>query len=454
MDARTQLFYNHGQKNIKPQAHQMTAKLRPADPRLHLMMFLQYAVYGIWIPLASRFLSAPVAEGGLGFTQGQKGMVIAVAAGIGAICAPFIAGQIADRYFSTQRCLGVLLILGGMVKFVTAYQTSYSAWLWLSIGYAVLYMPTQALTNSLAMTHLADSKRQFPGVRVLGTIGWITVAWLFPMIWLQTDLQFRWLPPFFTGTDLPDATARMIDSLKAAGLLSVVYGLYCWFCLPNTPPKRDAAQKIAFAKAFALVRYRSFAVLLLVSLLISILHFSCFIELSQFLSTAGLADAYLMPAMTIGQFAEILMLSVLGLVLGRLGFRTVLTIGCFCFFLRCAIFGTAGLPLWAVVATLGLHGICFSCFVATAFIYVDRIAPDDVRHSAQTTFMLVFFGIGPMLTGLINGQMAKYCAFPDGGLDYTRFWYALAAVGLLATILVGVFFRDQTEQTETVESSS
>ncbi len=423
----------------------MTAKPPRADPRLHLMMFLQYAVYGIWIPLASRFLSAPVAEGGLGFTQGQKGMVIAVAAGIGAICAPFIAGQIADRYFSTQRCLGMLLILGGAIKFVTAYQTDYSAWLWLSIGYAVLYMPTQALTNSLAMTHLADPKRQFPGVRVLGTIGWITVAWAFPMIWLQTDLQFRWLPPFFTGTALPDATARMVDSLKAAGVLSVIYGLYCWFCLPNTPPKRGASQKLAFAKAFALVRYRSFAVLLAAALLISLLHFSSFIELSQFLSTVGLSDAYLMPAMSIGQFTEILMLAVLGMFLGRLGFRTVLIMGCFCFFLRYAIFGTAGFPLWVHVAALGLHGICFSCFVATAFIYVDRIAPADVRHSAQTTFMLVFFGIGPLLTGLITRQLAPYWELPDGTLDYTRFWYALAAVGLLATILVAVFFRDQTE---------
>ena len=423
----------------------MIDKSRGADRRLHLMMFLQYSVYGMWIPLASRFLSADVSEGGLGFTEAQKGMVIAVAAGIGAICAPFIAGQIADRYFSTERCLGTLLILGGAIKFITAYQSTYAAWLGLSIAYAVLYMPTQALTNSLAMAHLDDPKRQFPGVRVMGTIGWITVAWLFPMMWLQTDLQFRWLPPFFTGEVRPDATARMIDSLKAAGVLSVVYGLYCWFYLPHTPPKRDAAEKLAFAKAFGLVRYKSFTVLLMAALLISVLHFSYFVQLSQFLSTVGLRAVYLMPAMSIGQFAEIAILAGLGMMLSRLGFRTILTVGCFCFFLRYAIFGTASLPMEVIVGSLFLHGFCFSCFVAAAFIYVDRIAPPDVRHSAQTTFMLVFFGIGPLITGLINGRLAALCTSANGELDYSSYWYILAAVGLAATVLVAIFFRDETE---------
>lgn len=426
----------------------MTTTTGRADPRLHVMMFLQYAVYGMWIPLAAIFLSADVSEGGLGFTQAQKGMVIAVAAGIGAICAPFIAGQIADRYFSTQRCLAVLLITGGVLKFYTAFQTSYTAWLWLSIAYAVVYMPTQALTNSLAMAHLSDPKRQFPGIRVWGTIGWITVAWVFPMVWLQRGLEFRWLPPFFTGEALPDATARMIDSLKAAGVLSVAYGLYCWFGLPDTPPKRDGVQKLAFLKAFGLVRHRSFAVLILVALLISILHFMYFVQTSAFLRTGvGLSQQYVMPAMSIGQFAEIAVLAVLGRVLSQLGFRTVLAAGCFFFFLRYAIFGSfESLSTAAIVASLALHGFCFSWFVAAAFVYVDRIAPPDVRHSAQTTFMLVFFGLGPLVTGLINGPLARLCTPEGGQLDYSMFWAALSVIGLISSIVIALFFRDQTDQ--------
>jgi MFS family permease len=159
--------------------------------RLYVMMFLQYAVYGLWLPIAARFLSADRAAGGLGFSDFQIGMIIAVAGAIGALSAPFIAGQIADRYVAPARCLAVLLFFGGVIKFITAYQTTYAAWLWLSIAYALLFMPTLSLTNSLAMGHLPDAKRQFPRVRAVGTIGWIVMAWVFPMVWLQSGLEFR-----------------------------------------------------------------------------------------------------------------------------------------------------------------------------------------------------------------------------------------------------------------------
>jgi MFS family permease len=433
------------------------------------MMFLQYAMYGIWMPLAGKFLGAGVEEGGLGFDLQERMMILALAGGIGAICAPFVAGQIADRYFATERCLAVLLILGGIVKYVTAYQTSFAAWLSLSILYAILFVPTQALTNSLAMAHLADPKRQFPGVRVFGTLGWITVSWLFPMIWLQTGLSFQWLPPFFQGTEVPHVAVRMIDSLKFAGMISVGYGLYCWFCLPHTPPKRDAVEKVAFAKAFGLARRRSFAVLIVTALLISVLHTTYMAETSKFLPTVGLSATHIQPAMSISQFAEIAVLSALGLMLSRLGFRLVLSVGCFCFCLRYAVFGIGFLlaqsssplgrlplldslsPCALVVSSLALHGFCFSCFIAASFIYVDRIAPPDVRHSAQTTFMLIFFGVGPLLTGVIGGPLQRMCASADGSLNYATFWFVMAGVGVAATLLIAALFRDETETAETAQ---
>src|SRR5687768_14363657 len=107
--------------------------------RLSIMMFLQYAVWGAWFPLAGRYLSAPAAEGGLGFTGGQIGLILGLAGSIGAVASPFIAGQLADRYFRTERFLGFLLALGGVIKWVTASQTSYPAWLWLSIAYSLVY---------------------------------------------------------------------------------------------------------------------------------------------------------------------------------------------------------------------------------------------------------------------------------------------------------------------------
>ena len=416
---------------------------RRVDPRLHVMMFLEYAVKGVWLPIAALFLSAAPAVGGLGFSDRQIGMIIAVSGAIGAICAPFIAGQIADRYFSTERCLAVLLVTAGAVNILMARQTRFEAWLWLSIVYSIVYMPTISLTNSLGMAHLADVKRQFPVVRVWGTIGWIVVAWAFPMIWLQTDLTFQWLPPFFTGRSLPNAPARMVDSLRVAGAMSIAYGLYCAFLLPHTPPRRDAVEKIAFLKAFRMVRYRSFAVLLGAALLVSVAHSIYFLQTSKFLASIGLKSQHIMPAMSVGQFAEIAIMAMSGMMLSRFGFRAVLTLGAVCYFLRYAIFGVVGLPLGMIVAAQVLHGFCFACFITAGFIYVDFIAPKDVRHSAQTVYSLVLLGVGPLLAGWLNGALSELFTPQGGALDYSRFWNTLSLLGLAAAVALALLFRDE-----------
>jgi nucleoside transporter len=418
--------------------------VRKSDPRLHLMMFLEYAVKGMWFPLASVFLVDQ-----LGFDDAQKGYIIGVPLAVGAFLAPFIAGQLADRYFSTQRFLGVLLMIGGILKFVTAYQTAFSAWLWLSIGFAIVYVPTVSLTNSLAMMHLNDPKKQFPSIRLWGTIGWIAAGWIFSMVWLKTNVRPQLLPPFFTGDAVPNEPARMLDAVKVAGILCFAYGLYCMFALPHTPPKRGAGAKLAFAKAFGLVRHRSFALLLFVGLLISITHTIYFIQAGKFLKAIGLDGAYILPAMSIGQFAEILMLALLGVFLSRLGFRFTLALGALCFGLRYLIFGTGVLAF--VIPALFLHGFCFACFVTAAFIYVDRVAPRDVRHSVQTVFSMVLFGAGPLIAGWLNSVLVHKFTPAGGELDYSAFWFAMSSFGIVAAILIALFFRDETTVAEEKE---
>lgn len=416
-----------------------------ADPRLHLMMFLEYASKGIWFPIAARFLSADPAVGGLGFTDLQIGMIIAVAGAVGAIAAPFIAGQLADRYFSTERFMAVLLLCAGAVNIAMAYQTSYAAWLVLAMINAIVYMPTISLTNSLAMAHLADPKRQFPTIRVWGTIGWIAVAWAFPALYLLDNVRFQWLPPFFAGDAKPNSPALMVDSLKFAGAITIAYGLYCALALPHTPPKRDAVKKLAFVEAFRMVRYRSFAVLLGAGLLISMAHAVYFMQTSKYLAALGLKDAYIMPSMSIGQFAEIAFMAATGAVLARLGYRRVLLLGAFCFFLRYAVFGFVQLPLGVIVAAQFLHGPCFAFFIGVAFIYVDALAPKDVRHSAQTVFVLMLLGVGPILAGWLNGFLSRMFTPEGGTLDYGWFWHALSLLGLAATLALAVFFKDETK---------
>ena len=409
-------------------------------------MFLQYALWGAWLPLTARYLSASVAEGGLGFTGSQIGMTLGLAGSIGAVMAPFIAGQIADRYFSTERILAFLVTAGGVVKWITSYQTEYSAWLVLSIIYSVLYMPTLALSNSITFSHIDDQENDFPKIRIWGTIGWIVASWVFPMIWLQTKLNFQWMPPFIVGAEVSNVTSRLADALKFSGLISITYGAFC-FLLPHTPPKKDATEKLAFKKAFKLFRFSSFTTLVIASLAVSVIHQIYFLQTGPFLSHLGILDSQIGPAMTIGQFAEILTMAYLGFFLKRLGFKKVITIGVAAYFMRYAIFGTESFPVWVIVASQAFHGFCYAFFFAAAFIYVDKLADEDVRHSAQTVFGIIILGGGPVIGGWLSGYLQNIYTV-ENIFNYSNFWYTVSAIGLATMVFFYAFFREQLVQRE------
>lgn len=369
----------------EPRAYQLLT------PRLSLMMLLQYAVWGAWLPVIGRYLGTH-----LGFSGGEIAAIVGTAGAVGAVFAPFIAGQLADRYFAAERVLAGLMVLGGVIQFVLSHQTGFTAWLVLSILYSLVYMPTIPISNSLAFSHLRDPARQFPPIRLWGTIGWIAVSWIFPMVWLQINLDWRWMPPFLVGDERADVVPRLADALRLSGMLSIVYGIFC-LGLPHTPPR--PTPEIAFAKAFRLLARPGMAVLTLAALPVAIVHTIYFIQTSQFLPTLeGMRDADTGPAMTIGQFSEILILGGLGYMLRSLGFRGVLIIGGCAYVLRYLIF-SMGAPTSLVVASQALHGVCFACFYAAAFVYVERIAPADVRHSAQTVFGIILLGLGPVFSG-------------------------------------------------------
>ncbi len=419
--------------------------MKPPFRRLSMMMLLQYAVWGVWLPILTRYLQAPLESGGLGFTPSQVGWIAGLGGSIGALTAPWIAGQFADRYFPTQKFLACLLLIGGVAKIITAYQTSFGAWLVLSAVYSVAYMPTLALSNSMAFAHLDDANRQFPFVRVWGTIGWILASWLFPLFWLLTDIRLQAMPPFYTGTEVAGVTGRLGDALIVSGVLSILYALYC-LTLPHTPPKRDAVQALAFKKAFGLLRRRSFLVLVLASLPIAIIHQIYFIQTGPFFGDVlGLQDSQIGPAMTIGQFAEIAVMMLTGWMLSKLGFRWVITLGALAYCVRYAIFASAAeLPTGFVVSSQLLHGLCYACFFAAAFIYVDRIADADIRNSAQTVFGIIILGLGPVLSSTFLSWLSGVLPESQYAIDYSGLWWVCSLVGLGTAVFVALFFRDET----------
>ncbi|MCB1119966.1 MAG: MFS transporter [Verrucomicrobiae bacterium] len=421
--------------------------------RLSALMFMEWGVKGLWVPLAGIFLVTETSMGGLGFTETQKGMIIGLPMAVACFIAPFLGGQLTDRLFPTQKVIAVMLVGTGILMWFTADQTGFSIWMTLCIAFTILYVPTNALVNSLAMEHLSDPKNQFPKIRLWGTIGWIAVSWIFPMIWLQENLRFQLLPPFLKGDEVPMVTARMVESLKFGGGLAVILGFYCWFVLPNTPPQKEAGDKLAWVAGLKLFKKRSFSVLMIMALPVSILQVFYMMNTAPFLKEGGLQGSMVMPAMSLGQFSEIAALAFLGVLLTKLGFRTIMTIGIFCYALRYFIFGIPGVPVEVLVAVQLMHGLSFGCFYASAFIYVQRISPRGVHNTAQTLFIFVMFGLAPLIAGYwLNGWLADLCGAPNGvhNLDsYVRFWRITSVGGIISAALFWIFFRDETEDPET-----
>lgn len=428
----------------------MSCSLPPNYVRLCAMMFLQFGIYGLWLPIAGKFLTAdPVTEGGLGFSERQMGMIVGIAASVGALCSPLIV-QFADRRFAAQRVLGVLMIIGGILKIAVYPQSSFIAWLLLSVSFTLMFMPAAAICNALAMRHLDNPDRQFPGVRAWTAVGWVLMGWTFSLLILKTEVRASPLPPFFAGDDVPMAAGAMKESVLWSGIIALLYGIWAFFFLPKTPQVASKSKRPAVADAFLLLKNPSIAVLLLVTLIISPMNHLYFMQCAKFLGEAGLDNAYLLPAMATGQICEIIMYVVLGRVLPKIGFKAVLLIGIAAYVFRFFLFGTIGLPMPIIVSGLAIHGLCYAFFTSTCFIYMNKVAAKDVSNTAQSVFNFIWYGIGPLLAVALNGILAN--SFAEGSrfaLDEFRgFWYSLGFISLAGFLLLLFFFREKSPRGE------
>ena len=413
--------------------------------RLSTMMFLQYAIWGAWLPILYPFLL-----GHREFELDQVGLVLGAGA-LGAVFGPFIAGQVADRWFATERFLAFSHLVGAILVWLLAVTESFPVFLGLSAIYGVIYAPTLALTNSLAFHHMPDRDRDFGKVRLWGTIGWIVAG-----IGVGQWLAFQHSPTGVTEEVLQAAQdAGRADAFRLSGFLGVLMGLFC-FTLPHTPPSQGSEKNATF-EALAEVKRQPLITLFLLAVPVSIIHQFYFVFTSDFLSKYGRDTANAINKvfgvgggglMTIGQMSEILVLGLIPLFAKKLSRKTLLAVGLLAYAARMALFAYTD-SLATVLFGVALHGLCFGCFIFVAFMVVDEETTSDVRASAQNLFNLVIVGIGiavgsPVATWI--GKLAK--PDEDAPMDWTKLfsipmWAALVCLGLLFLFYPG---RSRTAQ--------
>ena len=398
--------------------------------RLSVMMFLQYAIWGAWLPLFFAYLTVD-----RGFKPEQAGMLFGVSA-VGALIAPFIFGQIADRILPTERLLAVLHIVGAGLMWKLGSLSEYSHLVVFGLIYSMCYSPTMALTNSLAFHHLPDRDRQFPKVRLWGTIGWIVVG----------IGMGQWLLSRYVDDALPEKLriAKQVsgyaDSFKLASILGLAMGLYS-LTLPHTPPSRSE-QSLAFAKAAKFILRHPLVTLFLVSFPVACIHHFYVVRTVDFLDNLKIRTPAIDKIfgigggpMTIGQIAEILVLASIPALAKIASRKTLLLIGLAAYVARFAVFAYAPSAA-AVFPALALHGLCFGCVFFVSFMIIDEETPADVRATAQSLFNLVIVGIGIIVGNISAGWIGKAATLADGTTDYRRLfaipmWVAVGCFMLL-----------------------
>lgn len=405
----------------------------PAIPwlkvRLAIMMFLEFAIQGAWLPLLFPFLFRY-----RGIDQVAVGNIIAVGA-VGAILSPLIAGQIADRYINAERLMAVCHFIGAAIVLRVAFATNVGELYILSFVYGLLYTPTLALVNAISFRHLPDRERDFGKVRVWGTAGWI----------FSGILIGQWLLRVRAGYDTALQFRFMSDAMVLSAILGVLLGIYS-FTLPRTPPV-PGREKFAPAEALREILRQPLLTLFLLSFIIASVHAFFFNRAADYLGS-GRVD--LPPAswinkifgvggaglMTIGQISELFVLALMPLIIVKVPRKYLFAVGLSAYILR--FFAFAYLPYaWAVIAGLALHGLVFGCFFFLVFITLDEHTTKDVRASAQNIFNLIIFGVGAILGGAFSGWLGEWVT-RDGVLDWQKY-YAIPGyitVGCLLFLLI------------------
>jgi nucleoside transporter len=405
---------------------------RSLGARLSAMMFLQFFVWGAWYTTIAVYMARHGMETltWLPFTVNP----------IAAIVAPFFLGLIADRYFATEKVLAVLHLLGGVFILLTPqFSGSPTLFITLLLLHNLCYMPTLALSNSLAFHNITDQEKQFPMIRVFGTLGWI-VAGLF--------ISFA-LSPVVGG--MAEATAW---PMYAAGIAGIVLGLYS-FSLPHTPPsgagEEVSVRSILGLDALEQLGSRSFYVFIAGSLLISIPLAAYYNYTQLFLESARVTN--IAATQTLGQMSETIFMLLMPVFFVRLGVKWMLFAGMSAWVVRYVLFALAApnAVFWMIAIGIALHGLCYDFFFVTGQIYVDKKSTPAIRGQAQGFLVFITYGVGMLIGAMIAGQV--YNRFLAGATTLTLpqwhdFWWIPAGFAAAVAIFFAIFFNDREVDTD------
>jgi len=382
--------------------------------QLMAMMFLLYFVWGSWYGQMSKYMFTE-----LGATGVQVGNAYA-AFSIAMIIAPFFVGMIADRYFAAQKVLGILNIAGAAILYVLSEVKDPDTFFWVILAYCITFAPAMSLTTSIAMQQVTNSEKDFPAIRVMGTVAWIAVTNIIGYYEIGgTALIFK------------------ISMFTAAFL-----GVYSFF-LPDTPPKPTSHTSFADIlglDAFKLFKDRSFAIFFISSLLICIPLSFYYAMANPSLTDSGMTNVE--NKMSLGQASEVVFMLLIPLAFARFGVKWMLIVGLIAWIIRFIGFGYGDASSeWLLYLAIVLHGVCYDFFFVTGQIYTDSKAGEQYRSSAQGLISIATYGIGMGIGSWISGVVADMYTV-DGVKNWTSIWMVPAGIAAVVLVLFVLFFRD------------
>jgi nucleoside transporter len=385
--------------------------------RLSLMMFLQYFIWGAWYVTMGTYMGQHLGSSGVQIGAAYSALAIAT------MISPFFVGLIADRFFAAQNLMGVLHLVGAALLFLATRITDNSIFYWVILVYSLLYMPTIALSNNVAFTQMSDPGKQFPWIRVFGTLGWIVAGVLIGRL----------------GIEKTSSTFIMAASVSAGlGLIS--------FVLPNTPPKgKSTGASSALGKeAFVLFKDRPYLLFFIAAILICIPLAFYYGFANSFLNELNVADAA--TKMTLGQVSEAVFILAIPFLFYRIGVKKMLLLGMSAWILRyvCFAYGDTGANMWMLYAGIILHGICYDFFFVTGYMYTEKKAGEKIKNSAQGLFTFATYGLGMFIGTWFSGFVVDRYKTATGH-NWTGVWLVPAAIALAVLAYFFIFFREKRE---------